>query len=99
MKIMGDADNDARAILLCGSGQGMAMAANRYRGIRAAVVRDANEAKVSRNDFDSNVLCLPADILDRQDDSVWQDLLDTWIKTPFSGAARFKRRNLELDNL
>ena len=63
-KLMGDDSKDPRAILICGGGQGMAMAANRFRGIRASVIWDAYEAKMTRRDNDSNVLCLPARILE-----------------------------------
>jgi ribose 5-phosphate isomerase B len=99
LKVIGDGDQDVRAILLCGGGQGMAMAANRFRGIRASVVWDSEEARMTRNDNDSNVLCLPARVLNRMGDTVWQDIIDTWLYTSFSGAARFKRRNAELDEL
>lgn len=97
IKVLGEPDNEARAILICGSGQGMAMAANRFNGIRAAVVFDASDAKITRNDNDSNVLCLPGRILD--DDQVWQDIIDTWLATPFARAARYVRRNKQLDEL
>jgi ribose 5-phosphate isomerase B len=99
LKIIGDEDPDPRAILLCGGGQGMAMAANRFRGIRASVIWDAEEARITRNDNDSNVLCLPARVLERENDTVWQDILDTWLHTPFAGATRYKRRNAEMDEL
>lgn len=87
--------NISRAILICGGGQGMAMAANRFKGIRASVIWDSHEAKMTRHDNDSNVLCLPSRILDKDDD--WKDIIDTWLATPYAGAARFKRRNAELD--
>jgi len=96
-KLIGDTDKDPRAILLCGGGQGMAIAANRFRGIRAAVAWDPYEAKMARNDNDSNVLCLPSRILDAQDDAVWQGIIETWINTPFANAARYKRRNAQID--
>lgn len=98
LKVLGDNDNDPRAILLCGGGQGMSMAANRFHGIRASVIWDAYEAKVTRNDNDSNVLCLPARILEA-DDKEWKDIIDTWLKTPFAAAPRFKRRNAQIDEL
>src|ERR1700691_3593313 len=53
-------DQDARGILVCASGQGMCMAANRFKGIRASLVWDIAEARAARNDDDSNVLCIPA---------------------------------------
>ncbi len=97
LKVLGE--DDARAILLCGGAQGMAMAANRFRGIRASVVWDAFEAKMTRYDNDSNVLCLPARILDDVDDGVWEGIVETWLNTDFAGAVRFKRRNAKLDEL
>lgn len=99
LKVIGEEDPDPRAILICGGGQGMAMAANRFRGIRASVIWDAEEARITRNDNDSNVLCLPARVLQREDDQVWEDIVDTWLHTPFAGAVRYKRRNAELDEL
>jgi ribose 5-phosphate isomerase B len=99
LKILGSDDADPRAILLCGGGQGMAIAANRFRGIRASVIWDAFEAKMTRNDNDSNILCLPARIFDAEDDSVWQGVLEAWLNTPFADAVRFRRRNAEIDEL
>jgi ribose 5-phosphate isomerase B len=98
LQIIGSDDKDPRAILLCGGGQGMAMAANRFKGIRASVIWDAFEAKMTRNDNDSNVLCLPSRIL-QDDDAAWQGILETWLNTPFGSAVRFKRRNAQLDGL
>jgi ribose 5-phosphate isomerase B len=92
-------DNDpstARGILICGSGQGMCMAANRFKGIRAALAYDQEEARTARNDDDSNVLCLSSRTMDF-DQSV--GVLHTWLMTPFAGASRFKRRIEQLDQL
>lgn len=99
LKVLGDEDKDPRAILICGGGQGMAMAANRFRGIRASVIWDAEEARITRNDNNSNVLCLPSRVLEQQDDQIWQDIVDTWLHAPFADAARYKRRNDELDEI
>lgn len=98
LRVIGDEDDDARAILICGGGQGMAMAANRFRGIRASVIWDEYEAKMTRNDNDSNVLCLPARILEN-DDHEWQAIIDAWLTTGFAGAERYRRRNRQLDEL
>lgn len=91
-----DEKDDPRAILVCGGGQGMCMAANRFSGIRASVIWDSYEAKMTRNDNDSNVLCLPSRVLD-DDAELWKDVIDTWLTTPFANAPRFRRRNAELD--
>ncbi len=100
LQIIGSTEKDPRGVLICGGGQGMAMAANRFKGIRASVIWDAFEAKMTRNDNDSNVLCLPARILDDDDDdSDWKGILETWLNTPFAGAARFKRRNVQIDEI
>lgn len=96
IKILGEPDGEARAILLCGGGQGMAMAANRFHGIRASVVWDPFEAKMTRNDNDSNVLCIPSRIFE---DGDWQGIVETWLNTPFAAAPRYKRRNAQIDGL
>lgn len=98
LKVLGDDGDDPRAILICGGGQGMSMAANRFRGIRASVIWDAYEAKMTRNDNDSNVLCLPSRILSKEDER-WKDIIDTWLTTPFADAPRYKRRNAQIDEV
>jgi ribose 5-phosphate isomerase B len=94
--LLDNGDTEARGILICGSGQGMCMAANRFKGIRASLCWNNREARSSRNDDDSNVLCLSASSLD---EATMQNIVQTWLGTPFAGAARFKRRLLELDKL
>lgn len=89
-------DKEPKGILICGSGQGMCMAANRFRGIRASLVWNTHEAHAARNDDDSNVLCLPARSISA-DDAV--KIAESWLATPFAGAARFKRRLHQLDQL
>lgn len=88
--------NETRGILICGSGQGMCMAANRFKGVRAALAWDQEEARAARNDDDSNVLCLSSRYLDL-DTTI--GIVHTWLMTPFAGATRFKRRIQELDEL
>jgi RpiB/LacA/LacB family sugar-phosphate isomerase len=98
LQVIGSTDADPRGILICGGGQGMAIAANRFRGIRASVIWDAYEAKMTRNDNDSNILCLPARILEN-DESAWEGILETWLSTPFADAVRFRRRNAQIDEV
>lgn len=98
MRVLGDDGKDPRAILICGGGQGMAIAANRFRGIRAVVLADAFEARESRNDNDANVLALPARMLET-DEAAWQGVIETWLNTPFAGAARYRRRNAQIDEM
>lgn len=98
LRVIGDESGDARAILLCGGGQGMCMAANRFRGIRASLVWDATEARITRQDNNSNVLCLPSRVIEH-DESLWKGIVETWLNTPFLDAPRFNRRNAQLDEL
>jgi ribose 5-phosphate isomerase B len=94
--LLADSDTDAKGILVCGSGQGMCMAANRFKGIRAALCWDVEEAKASRNDDDSNILCLSARYTPYEDAEA---IVNAWLATPFAGAPRFIRRLKELDQL
>lgn len=89
-------DHQAKGIVICGSGQGVCMAANRFKGIRASLVWDNQEAKAARNDDDSNVLCLPARYISVDKAKT---VTHTWLTTPFAGAPRFKRRIEQLDEL
>jgi ribose 5-phosphate isomerase B len=89
-------DPEPRGILLCGSGQGICIAANRFKGIRAAVCTTSEEARVGRNDDDTNVLCLPAHTVTSGEA---ENIVKTWLDTAFAGAARYKRRIVELDEL
>lgn len=95
-KMLASDDPDPRGILICGSGQGMCMAANRFKGIRASLVWNVEEARAARNDDDSNVLCLPAHLLNKEEALL---ITETWLNTPFAGAARFVRRLKQLDEL
>lgn len=95
-KVLASEDKDSKGILLCGSGQGICMAANRFKGIRASLGYDQKSAKLARNDDDSNVLCLPADQLSKEEAF---KIVDVWLKTPFAGAARYIRRIKEMDEL
>lgn len=95
---MKSSDEDTKGLLLCGSGQGMAMAANRHKGIRAVVAWDKNQARVARSDDDSNVLALPADIFDKKVDEA-VSIIETWLNTPFEAIPRRMRRIQQMDSL
>src|ERR1700743_3842882 len=92
----GDAEPVTRGILICGSGQGMCMTANRFKGIRAALCWNEVEARASRNDDDSNILCLPARYIDSKEAEA---IAKVWLETAFAGAPRFKRRIREMDEI
>jgi ribose 5-phosphate isomerase B len=77
-----------RGILMCGSGIGMTMTANKVSGIRAALCHDELTAEMSRRHNDANVLCLAADLLG---DQLIHRMVDVWLVTPFD-AGRHARR-------
>lgn len=71
-----------RGILICGTGIGMAIAANRHRGIRAANCSDAYTARMSREHNDANVLCLGARVLETK---AAEEIVRVWLETEFAG--------------
>ena len=77
-----------RAILVCGTGIGMSMAANKVRGIRAAVCTETFAAKYTRLHNDANVLCMGARVIG---EGVAIEITDTFITTEFEGG-KHKRR-------
>jgi len=78
-----------RGILVCGTGVGMAMTANRHRGIRAVNCADVFTARYSRAHNDSNVLCLGGRVVGFG--LAWE-IVKTWLTTPFGGDKRHVRR-------
>lgn len=94
--MLSSGDTEPRGILICGSGQGMCIAANRFKGIRACLCHDMQEARIARNDDDCNVLCLSGRQLHAKEA---EPIIFTWLSTAFAGASRFKRRIAELDQL
>ncbi|HUU09092.1 MAG TPA: ribose 5-phosphate isomerase B [Phycisphaerae bacterium] len=79
------ADN---AILMCGSGIGMTMTANKVAGIRAALCHDELTAEMSRQHNNANVLCLAADLLG---DELIRRMVEVWLATPFGGGRHARR--------
>jgi ribose 5-phosphate isomerase B len=77
-----------RAILMCGSGIGMTITANKVAGIRAALCHDELTAEMSRRHNDANVLCLAADLLGEE---LIRRMVEVWLTTPFE-AGRHARR-------
>jgi ribose 5-phosphate isomerase B len=77
-----------RGILICGTGIGMCIAANKVPGIRAALAPDELSAQLSRSHNDSNVLCLSADLIGQ---ALVKRIVDHWLRTPFE-AGRHARR-------
>lgn len=81
-------------ILICGSGTGMQIAANKYKGIRAAFSYDEYSAKMSRFDNDANVLTLRGREFDH---SKYYGIIKTFLETSFSGESRHQRRINKLE--
>lgn len=89
-------DPEPRGILICGSGQGIMIAANRFKGIRACLGYNVESVRAARNDDDCNILCLPARVLKEDEANI---IVEAWLNTPFGQAPRFTRRINELDQL
>jgi ribose 5-phosphate isomerase B len=83
----GEAD---RGILICGTGIGMCIAANKVPGIRAAPCHDTITAEMSRRHNDANILCLSADLLGEE---LIERMLGLWLTTEFEGGRHARRVN------
>jgi ribose 5-phosphate isomerase B len=81
----GDAD---RGILICGTGLGMAMAANKVKGVRAVTAHDELTAEMGRGHNDANILCLSADLLGQR---IIEKIVDVFLATNFE-SGRHERR-------
>lgn len=82
-----------RGILLCGTGIGMSIAANKIKGIRAAVVWNAEVAVLAAQHNWANVLCLPSRFVSVED---LKQTANTWLKTPYDMGGRHERRVKEI---
>lgn len=75
-------------VLICGTGIGMCIAANKVKGVRAANVHDEITAQLSRSHNNSNILCLSADLLGQR---LIEKIVEQWIATPFAGGRHTRR--------
>jgi ribose 5-phosphate isomerase B len=89
---------DSRAILVCGSGHGMAIAANRFEGVRAALVHSREEVLLARRDDDINVLVLSGDEFTKKARK-WRPIVDGFLTGAHLDSEKYTRRIKELDNL
>ncbi len=80
-----------KGILICGSGIGMCISANKINGIRAVVCSDTTSAKYSRLHNDTNILCLGERIVGEY---LAKDILDTWLNSEFEAQRHLRRVNL-----
>lgn len=79
---------NVQGILLCGSGIGVSMAANKYKGIRAALCRSTDDAEMSRKHNDANVLCLGARF---NSEVEIKNIIKTWLENSFEGGRHADR--------
>ena len=94
-KVKGDLDGSF-GILICGTGIGMSMCANKHKGIRAALCSDTYSAKMTRQHNDANVLCMGARVVGA---GLAFDLADIFINTDFEGGRHQKRVDMVNDLL
>jgi ribose 5-phosphate isomerase B len=78
----------ARGLLICATGHGMCMAANKVRGVRAANCRDLIDTELSRRHNDANILCLSADLIGEE---LIEKMVRTWLDTEFEGGRHARR--------
>ena len=87
-KVAEDPENN-RGILICGSGVGVDIVANKIRNIRSALCFDIKQAQMSRNDDNTNVLSLSSDFTP---ENSAKEIVKTWLETSFSYLERHARR-------
>lgn len=88
-KKVAESKKDEKGIIFCGTGEGMAIAANKVKGVRAVAVNNLKDAELTRKHNNANVLCLSGWELSEEKA---KEITDTWLKTKFSKAKRHKRR-------
>lgn len=93
-KVAGEAGN--RGILICGSGIGVCITANKIKGIRAGTMAGSEQTRASVSDEDTNVLCLSADYSTEENNL---EIAKTFLETKFSGEERHARRVQKIKNL
>ena len=81
-------NSGTQGILICGSGIGMSMAANKHHGIRAALCHDAYTAMVAREHNDANILCFGERIVGK---GVAESIIDAWLANSFEGGRHIQR--------
>ena len=81
-------DTFDRAILICGTGLGMSISANKICGVRAALCHDELTAQMSRQHNDANILCMPADLIG---EALMRRIVEAWLETPFEGGRHARR--------
>jgi len=92
-KLVGDAVSQdplaRKGVLICGSGVGVDIVANKFKEVRSSLVFNPDQAFLARNDDDANILSLPADFLNEEDA---EKILGVWLAAGFSGKEPHRRR-------
>lgn len=83
-------------ILICRSGQGVCITANKFSGVRAGLVWNPAEARASRNDDMTNILCLPSDYITVE---AARSIVKNWLSTPWSKEERHVRRITKISQI
>lgn len=94
--VASDKTGKTKGVLICGTGTGMAMAANKVKGIRASVVYDEYSAKMARHDNDANIIALRGRKFSTSKEA---KLVELFLTTPFSNLPRHKRRIKKIKDL
>ncbi len=89
-------DQDRYGILLCGSGVGVDVMANKFDNIRSSIGKDPEQVKAGRNDDDMNILVIAADYTSEQQT---KEMVFKFLKTEFGDKARYKRRIEEIQRV
>jgi ribose 5-phosphate isomerase B len=95
-KRVSDEFETARGIVICGSGVGVDVVANKFRRVRCALCSSPDQAFDARNDDDANILALGANYLE---DPLAQKIVTTWLQTPFSDEGNHRKRLEQISEL
>lgn len=95
-KAVNEDPENRRGILICRSGAGVDIVVNKFKGVRSVLASNPDQAYLSRNDDDTNVLSLASEFINTESA---QKILLTWLKTPFSGEEKNKRRLQKISDL
>jgi len=80
---------ETRGILLCGSGVGVDIVANKFQGVRSALAFSPDQIAMAKSDDDVNIISLPSEFLDEERT---KEIINAWLNTKFSGEEKDKRR-------
>lgn len=95
-KTVSDDPENRRGILICRSGAGVDIVANKFKGVRSVLAINPDQAYLTRNDDDTNVLSLASEFVNEE---AAQKIILTWLKTSFSGEEKKSRRLQKISDL